>query len=66
MNITKVKTVTSELQKFGCFDKDAYITVTEWENGEGYNININNKNFDLHIDELSAINYLTQVLMYEK
>lgn len=71
MDIKKVKTVVSELDKF-CYTTDGkgYINITEWINEEGWDISIERGvgsgiNISLHIDELEAINYLTKVLRYE-
>ena len=66
MEITKVKSISAPLKKFSYIAKDTdYITVTRWENGEGYNISINDRMFSLHETELDAINYLTKTLDYE-
>ena len=46
--------------------EDDYIVVTEWANGEGWDIDLNGKLIQLHDTELEAINYLIQVLRYEK
>ena len=43
-----------------------YITITEWSNEEGWDIDLNGKLIQLHDTELEAINYLIQVLRYEK
>ena len=47
-------------------DKDDFIEVSEWKNGEGYDITIISKfrtmNFCLTLEELDAINYLTKTL----
>ena len=42
-----------------------YLTVTEWSNGEGWDITIGNRLFSLHSGELAAINYLTTMLNYD-
>lgn len=68
MAVETVKTVVEDLNKYvyGAKEHD-FIQVTEWTNGEGWYININDeKHISLHIDELSAINYLTKMLEYEK
>ena len=52
------------MSKFLVNSKD-YITVTEWTNGEGWDIAIGDKLFNLHCDELAAINYLTAFLQYD-
>lgn len=67
MEITKVNQITDNLKKYtyGCKESD-YITLTEWANGDGYDIDINgNKLLSLSIDELEAIHYLTLSLRYK-
>ena len=65
--IINKKSVSENLDKFSpTFKKTDFIEVTEWTNGEGWDITINNKVISLHEDELEAINYLTKVLIYEK
>ena len=66
MEINKLKSVNDKLNKYNYTLKDdSYITVTEWANGEGYDIDINGKLIQLKLEELEAINYLTKVLTYE-
>lgn len=67
MEKKKVKTISDNLSKYSYFDsdKDKYITITEWANGEGWDININDTIFSLHHSYLEAINYLIKVLDYE-
>lgn len=65
--IINKKSVSENLDKFSpIFNKTDFIEVTEWTNGEGWDITINDKVISLHEDELEAINYLTKVLIYEK
>lgn len=65
--IINKKSVSENLDKFSpTFKKTDFIEVTEWTNGEGWDITINDKVISLHEDELEAINYLTKVLIYEK
>lgn len=60
MEVTKVSQITDNLKKYTYGGKDSdYITLTEWANGEGYDIDINGKLISLSNDELEAINYLT-------
>ena len=66
MEITKVNQITDNLKKYTYSGKDSdYITLTEWANGEGYDIDINGKLITLSDDELEAINYLTFALRYK-
>ena len=65
MEITKVNQITDNLKKYTYNGKDSdYITLTEWANGEGYDIDINGKLITLSDSELEAINYLTLALRY--
>ena len=67
MERKNLKSVSDELSKYNYTSKEHdYITVTEWSNEEGWDIDINGKIIQLHDTELEAINYLTQVLRYEK
>lgn len=67
MERKNLKSVSDELSKYNYTSKEYdYITVTEWSNGEGWDIDLNGKIIQLHDTELEAINYLTQVLRYEK
>lgn len=66
MEVTKVNQITDNLKKYTYSGKDSdYITITEWANGEGYDIDINGKLITLSDDELEAINYLTLTLRYK-
>ena len=66
MEITKVNQITDNLKKYTYSGKDSdYITLTEWTNGEGYDIDINGKLITLSDSELEAINYLTLALRYK-
>ena len=66
MEITKVNQITDSLKKYTYSGKDSdYITLTEWTNGEGYDIDINGKLITLSDSELEAINYLILALRYK-
>lgn len=66
MEITKVNQITDSLKKYTYSGKESdYITITEWANGEGYDIDINGKLITLSDSELEAINYLTLALRYK-
>lgn len=66
MEVTKVNQITDNLKKYTYSGKDSdYITLTEWSNGEGYDIDINGKLITLSDSELEAINYLTLVMRFE-
>ena len=62
-----LKSVSDNLNKYSYAAKESdYIIVTEWANGEGWDIDPNGTPIKLHDTELAAINYLTQILLYEK
>lgn len=58
------KSVMINLNKISPMYKDTdFIELTEWSNGEGWDINISDKKiFNLHYDELTAINFLSKYL----
>ena len=62
------KSVMDNLKIYDYLAKDDdYIEVTQWYNGEGWDINIkDNVSFTLTIGQLEAINYLVKRLDYEK
>ena len=61
----QLKSVNCYLRNF-TYGKDSdYIIVTEWANGDGWDITINDKQISLHSGELAAINYLTAMLDYD-
>lgn len=67
MEIVKRKSVNDKLSKYDYLSskESDYIEVTEWANGEGITISINDeKVLDLTYGQLDAINYLSQTLKY--
>ena len=51
MEVTKVNQITDSLKKYTYSGKESdYITLTEWSNGEGYDIDINGKLITLSYD----------------
>ena len=67
MEFNNKKSVSDNLSKYDYTqtNKNSFIEVTEWTNGEGYDITINDKSvISLTCGELDAINYLTQSLQY--
>lgn len=59
--------VSDDLVKYDFLaKKDSFIEVTEWTNGEGYDITIDGKNLSLTSGELDAINYLVNSLRFNK
>lgn len=61
----KLKSVSCSLKKFTYNNTNDYITVTEWTNGEGWDITIGDRLISLHNGELAAINYLTAMVDYD-
>lgn len=63
MKIETRKSVNAKLQKFDYLAKpDSFIEVTDWTNGEGWDISIDDKVISLTRGQLDAINYLTKTL----
>ena len=65
------KSINDSLDKYDYLvnkDEHSFIEVTEWANGEGFDITIEIKNksrlMSLTAGELEAINYLTKSLEY--
>lgn len=66
MKINNRKSIYDDLQKYDCLkNKSSFIEITEWTNGEGWDITIDEKIFSLTYEELEAIKYLTRALDYE-
>ena len=67
MECKKRKSVFSELNVFDYTAKENnFIQVTEWTNGAGWDISINDDTiFSLTQGQLEAINYLSKKLDYE-
>lgn len=60
------KSVSDSLRKYDVLAKDSdFIEVTEWHNGEGWDITINDRMISLSFGQLEAINYLIKALDYE-
>lgn len=57
------KSISDKLKKY-CYlaKEDGFIEITEWTNGEGWDISINDKLFSLTRGEVDAISYLTKTL----
>ena len=67
MECKKRKSVFADLSVFDYTAKENnFIQVTEWTNGEGWDISINDDTiFSLTQGQLEAINYLSKKLDYE-
>lgn len=68
MEYNSRKSINDNLKKYDYLakDDDDFIEITEWTNGEGYDITINDKIISLTNGQLEAINYLTKSLEYSK
>lgn len=66
MEIKNRKSVYDNLKIYDylCNDEDKIIEVTEWTNGEGWDITIGERVISLTRGELDAINFLTKYLEY--
>lgn len=61
--IENVKTIGVELKVFDYLAKDSdYISVTEWSNGEGWDIYVGDNHIGLTVGQLRAINVLTSAI----
>lgn len=70
MEIKQRKTIFDDLKKYCILaDKNDYIEITEWTNGEGHDVTISSKsgtrNFSLTYGELEAINYLIKTMDFK-
>lgn len=59
--------ITDKLSKYDMlYNESDYIEITEWTNGEGFDVDINGKMLQLTYGQLNAINYLIKTLEYQK
>ena len=59
------KSISDDLKKYDFLAKDDdFITVTEWTNGEGFDITINDRIYQFTTGELEAIWYLVKSIDY--
>lgn len=67
METSRNKNLVDKLKNYDYLAKDSdYISVTEWQNGEGYDIDVNGQQmFRLSQGELEAINYLVKTMEYK-
>lgn len=67
MELYERKAVNDSLKKYDHLAKDSdFIEVTEWANGEGWDISLNDKLISLTYGQLEAINYLVKALEVER
>lgn len=67
MDIVSRKSINDNLRKYDYLAKEnSFIEVTEWGNGEGFDITIDDRVISLTHGQLDAIQYLTLALQYQK
>lgn len=67
MNIVSRKSINDNLRKYDHLAKEnSFIEITEWGNGEGWDITIDDRMMSLTWGQLDAIQYLTLALQYQK
>lgn len=67
MELYERKAVNDSLKKYDHLAKDSdFIEMTEWANGEGWDISLNDKLISLTYGQLEAINYLVKALEVER
>ena len=65
MKTANLKTISDDLKKYDYYAKeDSFISITEWENREGYNITIDDRVYVFTHGELDAIWYLVKSIEY--
>lgn len=65
VEIKERKSINDDLHKYDYLaKKDSFIEVTEWANGEGWDISIDDKIISLSWGQLDAINFLVNHLRY--
>lgn len=61
------KSINDNLHKYDYLAKEnSFIEITEWSNGEGWDITIDDRTMSLTWGQLDAIQYLTLALQYQK
>lgn len=65
VDIENKKSVCVQLKDYTYYNSNESLEVTEWANGEGWDITIGNRSFQLHCEELDLIVFLTRYLDYE-
>ena len=65
--IIQRKSINDNLRKYDHLAKEnSFIEITEWGNGEGWDITIDDHMMSLTWGQLDAIQYLTLALQYQK
>jgi hypothetical protein len=66
MEVAKRRSISDGLQKYDFLAKsEDFVEVTEWTNGEGYDISFDNKIISLTRGQIDAINYLIATMDYD-
>lgn len=67
MKFEKLNSVSDELKKYDYLAKEHdFIQVTEWSNGEGYSISINDNTYEFTLGQIEAIDYLIKSLKFKE
>ena len=68
MDVVNRKSISDDLHKYDYLAKEhSFIEVTEWANGEGWDISIDDDPvISLTWGQLDAINYLTNTIQFQK
>lgn len=67
LTVTNRKSISDDLSIYDCLAKKGdFIEVTEWVNGEGYDISVRDKLISLTHGEIEAINYLIKCLDFSE
>jgi hypothetical protein len=65
--IIQRKSINDNLRKYDHLaQENSFIEITEWGNGEGWDITIDDRVISLTWGQLDAIQYLTLALQYQK
>lgn len=65
--IIQRKSINDNLRKYDHLaEENSFIEITEWGNGEGWDITIDDRVISLTWGQLDAIQYLTLALQYQK
>lgn len=67
IEVKRVKSITTDLNTFDYLAKEGdCVSITEWGNGEGWDVGFNDRMMSLSCGELKAINYLTKKINKER
>lgn len=67
LTVTNRKSISDDLSIYDCLAKKGdFVEVTEWVNGEGYDISVRDKLISLTHGEIEAINYLIKCLDFSE